>query len=255
MSEQQPEALRLADVLDKSVLAVCAEAAAELRRLHEENSKLRTVMIAAAEEIAEHWDAHCDSEGYGPANLMHRLERGIATEYGYTAGAFARLHAINAQLLEALARAERDGYWSVDTVKASDALNQALEQQEQPDSKDCDGQCGNDAYCDACPKREQPERVRRTWWGEETEYRYTPQPEPAAWRAEASYWTRYESIPVEWRKYAVPLYTHPPRREWVGLTDEEINTLGKRMFGFTYDAGADGAFARAIEAALKARNA
>jgi len=54
---------------------------------------LKTVMIAAAEEIASHWQAHCDAEGYGPQNLLRRLEEGIPSEYGYTAGAFAALTA------------------------------------------------------------------------------------------------------------------------------------------------------------------
>ena len=66
---------------------------AERDRLEAENAKLRTVMTAAAEEIHKHWDAHCDAEGYGPANLMRRLEDGIPSEYGYTAGAFAELRA------------------------------------------------------------------------------------------------------------------------------------------------------------------
>jgi len=61
-----------------------------------------TVMVAAAEEIAEHWDAHCDKEGYGPSNLMYRLENGIPGEYGYTAGAFANLKAERDRLREAV---------------------------------------------------------------------------------------------------------------------------------------------------------
>lgn len=75
---------------------------AEIERLRGVNSGLRTVMIAAAEEIHEHWAAHCDAEGYGPANLMRRLEDGIPAEYGYTAGAFARLTAEREALREAL---------------------------------------------------------------------------------------------------------------------------------------------------------
>ena len=59
--------------------------------LQKDIEELKTVMIAAAEEIHEHWEAHCDAEGYGPANLMRRLEQGIPSEYGYTAGAFATL--------------------------------------------------------------------------------------------------------------------------------------------------------------------
>lgn len=101
----QPEALRLADVLEDIFIPVIVDrqqAAAELRRLHEENARLKTVMVAAAEEIAAHWDAHCDEEGYGPANLMHRLEKGIASEYAYKAGDFARLQEANKELLEAL---------------------------------------------------------------------------------------------------------------------------------------------------------
>jgi hypothetical protein len=96
----QPDALRLADELEMWTMG--EPAAAELRRLHAENEKLRSVMVAAAEEIHEHWDAHCDAEGYGPANLMHRLESGIPAEYRYKAGDFARLAAVNHELLEAL---------------------------------------------------------------------------------------------------------------------------------------------------------
>lgn len=70
-----------------------------------ELSKMRTVMVAAAEEIAAHWDAHCDAEGYGPQNLMRRLEEGIPSEYGYTAGRFAELQAELSALREQLAEA------------------------------------------------------------------------------------------------------------------------------------------------------
>ena len=143
MSEQ-PEALRLADVLEKHRLTRwvhstgktprasgyvvdkdCAQAAVELRRLHEETRKLKTVMVAAAEEISKHWEAHCDSEGYGPANLMHRLEEGIASEYGYTAGAFARLEAENARL-----RAWQQSAWQRGHAVGLNGLNEALRQME-----------------------------------------------------------------------------------------------------------------------------
>lgn len=77
---------------------------AEIRKEFEtELSELREVMIAAAEEIHEHWQSHCDDEGYGPQNLMYRLENGIATNYpGYSAGAFQTLTVQNAKLMEAL---------------------------------------------------------------------------------------------------------------------------------------------------------
>lgn len=35
---------------------------------------LKSMCAAAAAEIEEQWSAHCDSEGYGPANLMYRLK-------------------------------------------------------------------------------------------------------------------------------------------------------------------------------------
>ena len=79
---EQIEALRLQN-------AMFATAAANIDREREamraEISDLHTTMMAAAVEIQEHWAAHCDEDGYGPANLMHRLERGIASQYGYTA--------------------------------------------------------------------------------------------------------------------------------------------------------------------------
>lgn len=59
--------------------------------LIEENRNLRTVMMAAAVEITEHWDAHCDDEGYGPANLLRRLENGYPAQYGYGAATVVQL--------------------------------------------------------------------------------------------------------------------------------------------------------------------
>lgn len=47
-----------------------------------------------------------------------------------------------------------------------------------------------------------------------------------------------------------PLYTHPPRRTWQSLTEEEIATAAPDE---PFDL--DFAYARAIEAALKERNA
>jgi hypothetical protein len=49
--------------------------------------------------------------------------------------------------------------------------------------------------------------------------------------------------------HTVPLYTAPPKREWVGLTDEEIHD----MSGYEEDRKMY-RFARAIEAKLKEKN-
>jgi hypothetical protein len=55
----------------------------------------------------------------------------------------------------------------------------------------------------------------------------------------------------ELSEYNVPLYTHPPRRKWRGMTDEEILPL----YNTTPSSHAEMLeFARAIEAALKEKN-
>lgn len=58
---------------------------AEIVKLKADIANYLTVAMAAAVEIQEHWDAHCDAEGYGPVNLMRRLENGFPAQYGYTA--------------------------------------------------------------------------------------------------------------------------------------------------------------------------
>ena len=78
--------------------AVRTHAAAVSAAKDAEIAKLKTVMVAAAEEIQAYWDAHCDADGYGPVNLMRRLEEGIPSQYGYTAGAFEQLRADNIRL-------------------------------------------------------------------------------------------------------------------------------------------------------------
>lgn len=53
---------------------------------------------------------------------------------------------------------------------------------------------------------------------------------------------------------ATPLYTHPPRREWVGLTDEEVQTIWKDATGWGDPSHDDEDLVRAIEAKLKEKN-
>lgn len=67
--------------------------------LERENARLRAelegchlTMMAAAEEIGAHWDAHCDADGYGPVNLERRLKECFAARYeGYSIGEWERL--------------------------------------------------------------------------------------------------------------------------------------------------------------------
>ena len=100
------EAMRLADYARGDEYQRAAEDAVDLIRqqaeriaeLEAERANLHTTMFAAAVEIQAHWDAHCDAEGYGPANLMHRLERGIASRYSYDATTLQRVETERDQL-------------------------------------------------------------------------------------------------------------------------------------------------------------
>ena len=58
----------------------------------------------------------------------------------------------------------------------------------------------------------------------------------------------YTNINENW----TPLYTAPPKKEWVGLTDEEINSV---RYSRDWTAPwTDTTFARAIEAKLREKN-
>jgi hypothetical protein len=51
-------------------------------------------------------------------------------------------------------------------------------------------------------------------------------------------------------EYTTPLYTAPPRREWVGLTDEEIQTIHNTY----YRRMGPKEFTKEIEAKLREKN-
>ena len=78
-----------------------------------------------------------------------------------------------------------------------------------------------------------------------------PEQEPVAWVVYSS-----AENDIVWAdkgkllKQNTPLYTTPPQRTWVGLTDEEIDDLWESTASYynTHD------FARAIEAKLKEKN-
>jgi len=89
-------------------------------------------------------------------------------------------------------------------------------------------------------------------------YRYDPPvAEPVAWAwawLDDDEWQFATSWSDEPPTYAKPLYTTPPaaQRQWVGLTDEEINSVRyKRDWTAPWT---DTTFARAIEAKLKEQN-
>ena len=112
----------------------------------------------------------------------------------------------------------------IDCVEAILKLRAALAQ---PERAECDGgQCGIGGYCKQCPKTQ-------------------PEPEPVAWLDSDGFPWSDEGIACRSIKDTYkPLYTAPPQREWVGLTDEDIDAAWKDKLSFS----------RAIEAKLKEKN-
>jgi len=83
--------LEAEQLFSKQAMASVIEIAAQRDALKADIEKLRTVMFAAAVEITSHWDAHCDAEGFGPVNLVRRLENGFPSRYGYDAQTLVRV--------------------------------------------------------------------------------------------------------------------------------------------------------------------
>jgi hypothetical protein len=113
-----------------------------------------------------------------------------------------------------------------------DALRARLSQ---PEPAECDGgQCGIGGYCKQCPKTQ-------------------PEPEPVAWFCKLpdnKISIKIVGKPTEgnWQ----PLYTAPPQREWVGLTDDEYELMAeKRVTNYFFNT-LD--YAHDIETKLKEKN-
>ena len=78
------------------------------------------------------------------------------------------------------------------------------------------------------------------------------QQEPVAWLdAEMSQAYTIDELPDASGTGFLPLYTAPPKREWVGLTDEEHDSIKHNYHNMTWTLEM---FARAIEQALKEKN-
>ncbi len=126
--------------------------------------------------------------------------------------------------LDALSNLDKGNHgmrWQVPLVKA---LRARLSQ---PEPAECDGgQCGIGGYCKQCPKTQ-------------------PEQEPVAWKMKGvpAFATSRpnDTDSIKWDA----LYTAPPQREWVGLTDEDIEDCLEMSIQGT---------CRAIEAKLKEKN-
>ena len=84
--------------------------------------------------------------------------------------------------------------------------------------------------------------------------------EPVAWISDSPtkgngkqlHWTKSEAW--RWSSNITPLYTAPQKKQWVGLTDEEVSEIIDWEIGFNSCWGPEEAFARAVEQALKEKN-
>ena len=79
--------------------------------------------------------------------------------------------------------------------------------------------------------------------------------EPVAWLNNNE---GVDAYALSWRKkeaHDIPLYTAPPKRNWIGLTDEEVETFKQscHLGGVGYDTFIK-RFAIGIEAKLKEKN-
>jgi hypothetical protein len=76
--------------------------------------------------------------------------------------------------------------------------------------------------------------------------------EPVAWISEGGDVSRSKRYMDEMGFKCSPLYTAPPKKRWVGLTDQEINSVCyKRDWTAPWT---NTTFARAIEAKLREKN-
>jgi hypothetical protein len=91
----------------------------------------------------------------------------------------------------------------------------------------------------------------------EDEMREQPEQEPVAWMDPNSgevcraHWLESHAPERDVDRFSCPLYTHPPRREWRSLSEEEIESLWRKWVGTQRP---NYSFTRAVEAALRSKN-
>ena len=81
--------------------------------------------------------------------------------------------------------------------------------------------------------------------------------EPVAWMSPGKERLEFARPGTVYGSHTIPLYTHPPRREWVGLTADEIGEIERNTTEKLNNGGEIwhfDLFARAVEDALKEKN-
>jgi hypothetical protein len=125
-------------------------------------------------------------------------------------------------------------------------------------------------YCDrpACIKTQRDElrdklfsdQVVKTYSGGKPNYTQPIEPKLVAWMWDVDNGGGYSSRGIGFQRTNIPfakqtpLYTIPPQREWVGLTEDELSKTIDDVIGFNSCVGWEKDFARVIEAKLKEKN-
>jgi Rps23 Pro-64 3,4-dihydroxylase Tpa1-like proline 4-hydroxylase len=195
MTDKQPQALWLADLIDNDLKKAAhhEEAAAELRRQHAEIERL-TAALKRANSQAEHFER----EWYLRGDEIERL-----------------------------------GNLCYDYLGELTAMRAAKQMQDQKVRFKCT--VVDDHHPNGVPLKQ---------WGN-TE-------KPVAWFVEGSTYHSHEvalKMNGNVEQGIMPLYTHPPRREWQGLTRDKRMSIINQMSGQDWVYVVD-----AIEAALKEQN-
>ncbi len=129
-------------------------------------------------------------------------------------------------------------WWTTGDEKTITALRAALEQPEPPPEAQTEAE--KIAYCAG-------------WWAAmAAKAKEQPEQEPVAWVEKDGELVWCDKARATGRN----LYIRPPRREWRGLTEEEIRVLVRQTLRLVEANGGeeDVEFYRAIEAALKEKN-
>ena len=122
----------------------------------------------------------------------------------------------------------------------------------QPEPAECDGgQCGIGGYCKDCPKTKPELKIINM-----ENFVGSGKPlVPVCWM------NANDIDKTDWKDWAhgkpsvsMPLFASPPQRDWVGLTDEEINTLHYELKCAAMGATSTLGMYRILEKALKEKN-
>ena len=133
------------------------------------------------------------------------------------------------------------GEWQGLTDEEIDALSQARSLTDE--LMDCVDRLGSEA-----------DTVDPRVWQHLLVYAPKPEEEPVAWISEGGDVSRSKRYMDEMGFKCNPLYTAPPKKEWVGLTNKEIDGIDESTWDEDHKSWGIHKFARAIEAKLREKN-